>query len=130
MATVNQIVSSFLKVDSDMIAAFNGIFYLLNDNEVLQPYATVYMIDDPQDKSFFCPTNQGQARFACDVFTDTYFDGIDKRQIYMDVMKKLEATTTSGLNIWSVDNINAVDRSTRVNGLFMFSFESIVKWEN
>ncbi len=130
MATVNQIVSAFLKSDADMIAAFNGVFYILNDNQALQPYATVYMSDDPQDKTLLCPDNQGQARFACDVFTETYFDGIDKRQIYMDVMKKLEATTTSGVNIWSVDNVNVVDRSTRVNGLFMFSFESIVQWEN
>ncbi|MBW1853110.1 MAG: hypothetical protein JRJ00_00255 [Deltaproteobacteria bacterium] len=130
MATVNQIVSAFLKSDSDMASAFNGVFYLINDNEVKASYATYYMIDDPQDKTLLCPTNQGQARFACDVFAEIYDDGVDKRQIYMDVMKKLEATTTSGLNIWSVENINVSDRSTRVNGLFMFSFESILKWEN
>lgn len=130
MATVNQIVYSFLKADSDMIAQFNGFYYLINDNDTIRSYATIYMIDDPQEKTFLCPDNQGQARFACDVFTDTYVSGIDKRQIYMDVMKKLEASTTSGLNIWSVDNVNSSDRSSRVNGLFMFSFESIVQWDN
>ena len=131
MATVNQIVYSYLLTESNMTTAFTGgFYYVLNDNKKKQPYATIYMIDDPQDNLFLCPTNQGQARFGCDVFTDDYIDGINKRQIYMDAIKGLESTTSSGVNIWKVDNVNAVDRSERINGLFMYSFESIVSWEN
>ncbi len=131
MATVNQTVFSFLKNDSDMNTAFTGgVYYILNDNKGKSPYATIYMIDDPQYKTLLCPDGQGQARFGCDVFTTTYVKGIDKRAIYQTVMKKLEATITSGINIWKVDNVNVVDRSERINGLFMFSFESIVSWDN
>lgn len=127
--TVNQIVYNYLKNDSTMITAFTKFFYLVNDNKVKQPYATIFTVDDPKDVESICVTDQGQMRFQCDTFTKTFVKGIDKREIYQQAFGDLVNTTTSNIFIWKIDIVNVVDRSETINGLFDFGFEAIVHWE-
>lgn len=126
--TINQVVYNSIRNNSSM-NVFNGFYYLVNDNKVKQPYATIYLLDDPKEIDSLCVTDQGQARFACDVYTRTFVKGIDYREIYQGVVKELESQTSNGIKIYKVEIVNIGDRSNTVEGLFQFSFEAIIFWE-
>jgi hypothetical protein len=128
VSTVNEIVFNHLKNDSDMIAQFDRVYYTLNDNKTKSPYAVVYLIDDTKDIVENCPLDQGQARFQCEVYTKSYTKGINKRQIYQSVMKKLDSTVTDSFSLDYIKILNVNDSSDTINGLFNFNFETIVNW--
>ena len=65
---INERVYKYIAADINMKAAFSSISYLVNENKTKQPYAVIYLIDDPLDRIFNCPGYQGQARFQCDTF--------------------------------------------------------------
>ena len=129
--TVNQVFYNHLLNNSSMQSAFNKLFYIINDRKTKEPYAVIYQLDDPGEVNNICveDDDQGQARFACEVYTKAYTDGVDKRRIFKDAVKELESTTNSNIKIYRVKLENTADRTTRVNGLFLFSFETVIWWE-
>lgn len=129
MASIQQVIYSHIKNSVTMQTNFNGVFYIVNDNKVKAPYATIFGVDDPREIKSLCALDQGQTRIQCDSFTTTVVKGIDVREIYISVIKELQATTTLGVNIYNIEIINVVDRSDTINGLFQFSFEAIIYWE-
>ena len=134
MSTINKVFYTQLKNDATMKTTFGldsnskaNVYYIVND-KVKQPYATIWLVDDPKDNALLCDNDYGAARFQCDTFTKNYVTGINKREIFQNVVKSLQPITVSGLTIYQVDVLNVNDRANTVDGLFQFSFEAILYW--
>ena len=109
----------------------NGVFYLINDNEVKAPYAVISLIDDPQETLSLCATDQGQSRFQMDIYeiASKIKNGNDKREDLKAVVRGLIAQTISGYKFINVQAINSADRQGTEGNLIQYSFEALVEWE-
>jgi hypothetical protein len=122
----------YLKNNSVMGSEFNGVSYLLNDNEFLPPYTITYLIDDPgrdTESATLCEIEQGAARFQCEVYTETALEGLSKRKKLIGIARGIEGTITDGYNVWKVSVVNINDRPAKIDGLYSFVFETILSWE-
>ncbi len=128
--SIEEVFYKHLLNDPDMKDAFTNIYYIENDYESGEPYATTYLMDDPEKRSFLCPANQGVATFACDNFARTAPKGINDRVIYKSVVKKLEAMKIEGFDIWRVEITGSNDRPNTINGLMQFSFNVEIYWNS
>ena len=135
MATIHELFHRYLRNDVQLQNIFGqdrynkaNVFYLENKKQK-QPYGTIWLIEDPKVKHSLCNTKGGTARFQCDTFTKTYVKGIQYREIYEDVVKGFEDTLSSGIKVQWVKIENEVDRSDTIDGLFQFSFEALLYWE-
>lgn len=127
--TINQVVYNFLRNNSAIDDVLNGVFYIEADAETPESYLTVQMIDDPKDSVSFSVDDQGQSRFLLSLFQKSYTTGINNRNIIQTEVKKLEATITSGINIFRVKIENIYDREKTIDNLYQFSIEVSFDWE-
>ena len=130
MATINEVFYNHLKNSSTMQTEFTGgVHYVVNDDKAKEPYAVVWLSEDNQDIVNLCIVDQGEASFACEVYSKTYTKGVNKRKAFQDVCRELEATITYNINVWKVSIQAVSDRSVRIDGLFSFTFEAVLSWE-
>lgn len=129
MASVEQAFYKY--INDNFTSTDNGVFYNLNDDKAEAPYIVIDLADDTGEESFFCSSDEGQARFLLSVFSKPgkLTEGTDLRDDLRLFVKSMRGISNDGYKFWNIQIENKGDRAGTVDSLTQLFFEAVVSWE-
>ncbi len=124
--SVEQVIYTFLISDSDIMAAFSGVYWIEAD-DTTYPYLVYWLVDDNGSKRNLNKRQQGEARIQFDMWDSSKIRGVRNRALVREKVDDISDVIDGFYLVTSGVTEQTIPRESETDP-YHFVVDGIIQW--